>query len=51
MIITNIPVAPMCIRPNITNEGSISRDQLTDQYETILKLVAENSSNSATDRE
>ena len=30
MVMQYIPIPPSCIRPNITNMGMVSRDQLTD---------------------
>lgn len=51
MIMQFIPVAPLCCRPNITQMGMVSRDQMTDQYQILLKLVSEKATADSKQRE
>ena len=34
-------MAPLAVRPNISAMGMVSRDQLTDQYQRLLKTVSQ----------
>ncbi|CAL6014193.1 DNA-directed_RNA polymerase subunit [Hexamita inflata] len=51
MVMQYIPVAPVCCRPNISSMGMVSRDQMTDQYQRLLKLVSQRTNDDQKEKE
>ena len=41
MIMKYIPIAPLTARPNIHAMGGVTRDQLSDEYRSLLAAISQ----------